>query len=229
MKHTAETLSEIHKRIGTITDLSKLCEIQADAIKYGPEITDKDLKSIQKATTKRLWCENEVFKIDFHKDGKKILSFAQAYNDRRNDLWNDFFEHDKTESDWNLAKMILRWFVECSEQEVKQKCVDFLNAELRPEDWQYITDHGCGFLKKSPNMYETTDKEKRDMARVFSGVRDDMTGYLTRFWLELFSRHGVQGAKDWIRDNWNPLNDETREKINAAYVAAKQEFKNEAA
>jgi len=220
MKQTANILHQIHDQTGTVTDISVLCKVGPDVIRYGPELTAKDLKVIKQATEKRLYCGTENARIDFHRDGKKILSFATAYLKRRNDLWADFFEQDKAESDWLLAKMVLGWFVEHSEKEVKQKYVDWLNSDLQESDWQMIRDNGAGFLKNYPEMQETTPEEKQALARAFKEVRDDLHSHLTRFVLELFEQHGVSGAKGWIRDNWKPDNDETRKRINAAYVAA---------
>jgi hypothetical protein len=224
MKQTAYTLARIQALTGTITDISELCIVDHDVIKYGPEITAKDLKAIETATKKRLWCENEVIRIDFHKDGKRILNFATAYQQRRNDLWNDFFQDSETETDWNLQKMVLRWFVECSEAEVKQKCVAWLNLDLQESDWQMILEAGAGFLKRHPEMQEITAEEKKALARAFAEVRDDLQSHLIRFWLELFDLYGIEGAKTWIKSNWKPLNDETREQINAAYTAAKNKY-----
>lgn len=223
MNSTAYNLSEVYRHFGTLTEISMLCK----QFEYWPEVTKEDAENVKQAIKRRLVLRCGNGRLDFHAVGKKVLAFVTAYRARREDVLSDTFEADQAESDWMLAKQVLRWFVEHAEMEVKQKCVEFLNKELTPEDWQDITDHGCGFLKKSETMYETTDKEKRDMARVFTEVRDDITGHLTRFWLELFERYGVQGAKDWIRDYWHPLNNETREKINAAYIAAKEEFENE--
>jgi hypothetical protein len=104
MKQTAYTLARIQALTGTITDISELCIVDHDAIKYGPEITAKDLKAIETATKKRLWCENEVIRIDFHKDGKRILNFATAYKQRRNDLWNDFFQEEQNRNRLEFAK-----------------------------------------------------------------------------------------------------------------------------
>lgn len=221
------TLHDIRDKVGTVTDISMLCKVDPDVIRYGPELTDKDLNVIKQATEKRLHCGTERTRIDFHKDGKKILSFATAYLKRRNDLWADFFEQGKTESDWMLAKMVLSWFVECTEKEVKQKCVDWLNSDLRESDWQMIRDNGAGFLKNYPEMQETTPEEKQALARAFKEVRDDIPVHLTRFWLELFERHGVEDAVKWIRDNWKPLSEETKDQINTAYKAAKQKLKEQ--
>lgn len=225
MNSTAYNISEVYRYFGTLTEISVLC----NQFEYWPAVTNEDADNVKEATKRRLVLRvSENTRLDFHGVGKKVLAFVTAYRARREDVLSDAFAADQAEADYLLSKQVLLWFVEHTEQEVKQKCVEFLNQELTPEDWRDITDHGCGFLKKSETMYETTEKEKRDMARVFTDVRDDITGHLTRFWLELFELHGVQGAKDWIRDHWAPINEDTRKKINAAYVAAKEEFKNEA-
>jgi hypothetical protein len=114
--------------------------------------------------------------------------------------------------------------VECSEAEVKQKCVAWLNLDLQESDWQMIREAGAGFLKKHHAMQETTTEEKQALARAFAEVRDDLQSHLIRFWLELFDLYGIEGAKTWIKSNWKPLNDETREQINAAYTAAKNKY-----
>lgn len=224
MKQTVYTLHDIRDKVSTVTDISILCKVDPDVIRYGPELTAKDLMAIKQATEMRLGHSTQRARIDFHRDGKKILSFATAYMKRRNDLWADLFEQEKAETDWLLSKMMLSWFVECSEKEVKQKCVDWLNSDLQESDWQMIRENGAGFLKNYPTMQETTTEEKQALARAFKEVRDDLPGHLTRLWLELFDQHGVDGAVKWIRNNWKPLNDETREQINAAYVAAKGEY-----
>lgn len=227
MTQTANTLHRIHQHVGTITDIAALCEVEPDAIMYGPELTDADLQVIKTAKDRRLWCGNERLRIDFNRDGKRILSFATAYQKRRQDLWSDLFTTDQVEADWMLRKMVLRWFVEYGEEEVKQKCVDFLNLKLQESDWQMFRENGCGFLKKHPEMQERTEQEKRDLARAYLDVRDNMTGHLVRLWIELFEQKGVDGAKAWFRQHWHPANAECREKVNAAYLAAKKEFKNE--
>lgn len=225
MKQTVYTLHDIRDKVSTVTDISILCKVDPDVIRYGPELTAKDLMAIKQATEMRLGHSTQRARIDFHRDGKKILSFATAYMKRRNDLWADLFEQEKAETDWLLSKMVISWFVECSEKEVKQKCVDALNIQLKESDWQFLDDHGCGFLKKYLMMQDdTTEKDLAYMARIYKEVRDDLPGHLTHLWLELFDQHGVDGAVKWIRNNWKPLNKETREQINAAYVAAKGEY-----
>lgn len=225
MTQTAYTLASIHRHTGTITDISALCEVAPNVIMFGPELTDGDLQTIRAANERRAWCENGKFRIDFHKDGKRILSFATAYQKRQADLWSDRLSTDQAETDWLLRKMVLRWFVEGYEQTVKQKCVDFLNMELQEPDWRFLREKGCAFLKKYSEMQETTEQEKRDLARAYREVRDDMTGHLTRLWLELFEQKGIDGAKAWFREHWHPASDECRKKVNAAYLAAKKEFK----
>ena len=224
MTQTAYTLASIHRHTGTITDISALCEVAPDEIMFGPELTADDLQAILAAKDRRLWCANDTLRIDFHSDGKRILSFATAYQKRRQDLWSDRLTTGQAETDWMLRKMVLRWFVEDGEEKAKQKCVDFLNMELRDEDWQFFRENGCWFLKNYTVMQETTEQEKRDLARAYREVRDDMTGHLTRLWLELFEQKGIDGAKAWFREHWHPASDECREKVNAAYMAAKKEF-----
>jgi hypothetical protein len=95
---------------------------------------------------------------------------------------------------------------------------------LQESDWQMILEAGAGFLKRHPEMQEITAEEKKALARAYNNVSNDLPSHLIRFWLELFDLHGIEGAKTWIKSNWKPLNDETREQINAAYTAAKNKY-----
>ena len=141
------------------------------------------------------------------RDGRKILAFVRAVKDAHAVGFSREWHRVNEECEWMRVRYALSHIVTDGKDTAMQK-VKALVAEC---------------VADGANEHETV----KEFARAFSIAQNQMQTQLERLWLELFEEHGVQGAVALFRERWKPEDQKTIEAVNAAFVAAKEKFKNE--
>lgn len=218
--HTTAKISELHRHFGTVTDISALTRCDRDAVLYGPLVYPEHLKVILFMIENRANDCTKDGQINFARDGKKILSFCQAYADMFAAEWQKSIDAGNAVVRWEMVKIILRWIVEGGETHAKQKCIEFHDREITIEEWREYCGNKLDFIFDM----DTEEAEKAELIAAYRDTRDNFDEHLTRLWAELFAEKGVKGAVDWMRGFWTPADEATKDRVNAAFLAAKNEL-----
>ena len=214
-------LTQVHRFAGTITDISEIGRIEPDK---GPAISPAALQWIRAGIQNGVWSKSQDGKTVFVRDGKKILNFVQAYHLKQQAICQNEANKIEQESEWLLCKLFVRLIVTKGHAIAAKKVYEMADYQLTETDWQWITENGCGFMRRMVN--ENTSDDLKQYVSAYADARDNMAEHLERLWLELFERHGMAGAKEWVRVNLVPDSEEAKAAINQAYLNAKQELKN---
>jgi len=219
---TTARLTAIHRRFGTITDISLLARLSVDELYNGPMLLPDDVTRLKHGLDNGAWEKWEG--IVFARDGRLVLAFARQYADAYNHAWGEVIRRGNAESFEMYVRYALKWIVTVGLDTARAKMRELHESELTAEDWAALTEMGGGWITRMETDPETEIQQGRAIARAFIEARDNMEKHLEKLWLELFAERGIDGAKAWMKEFWTPASPEAKEAINAAYVAAKSKF-----
>lgn len=219
--HTTAKISALFHHFGTVTDISALTRCSRDEVLCGPELQPAHLQIIQRMIDQRTTTGTKDGRINFARDGKKILAFCRAYAGMFTAEWQNSIDAGNAATRWEMVKIILRWIVEGGTGNAKVKCIEFHNREITAEEWRQYCGNKMDFVMNA----DTDEAEKQEIIAAYKDARDNFDEHLTRLWSELFAEKGVKGAKEWMREFWVPADEATKDKVNAAFLAAKSELK----
>ena len=219
---TTARLSAIHRRFGTITDISLLARLSVDELYDGPMLLPDDVTRLKWGFENGAW--EKWGDLVFARDGRKVLAFARQYATAYNNAWGEVIRRGNAESFEMYVRYALKWIVTVGLDTARAKMRELHEAELTAEDWAVLTEIGGGWIARMEIDPETETQQGRVIARAFIEARDNMETHLEKLWLELFAEKGIDGAKAWMKEFWTPASPEAKEAINAAYVAAKRKF-----
>jgi hypothetical protein len=218
--HTTTRISELFRHFGTVTDISALTRCERDSVLYGPIVSAEHLQVIRLMIECRTTTGTTDGSINFARDGKKILAFCRAYADMFTAEWQKSIDAGNAAVRWEMVKIILRWIVEVGAQQAKQKCIDFHNKEITLEEWREYCGNKLDFIFYT----DMEESEKTEIVAAYRDARDNFDEHLTRLWSELFAEKGVKGSVEWMRGFWTPVDEATKDRVNAAFLAAKSEL-----
>ena len=227
---TTARLTAIHRRFGTITDISLLARLSVDELYDGPMLLPDDVTRLKHGLDNGAWEKWEG--IVFARDGRKVLAFARQYADAYNHAWSEKIREGNEISFRIYVRWALRWIITADHATAKQKLYELAISEPDAQGWEYLKQWGVAKMIRNMEPNPNEQKESiREMAKVFIEARDNPQPHLERLWLEMFESMGIDGAKAWMKEFWTPASPEAKDAINAAYVAAKSKFtvKNEIA
>ena len=219
---TTARLSAIHRRFGTITDISLLARLSVEDLYNGPMLLPDDVTRLKCGLDNGAWEKWDG--IVFARDGRKVLAFARQYADAYNNAWSEVIRRGNAESFEIYVRYALKWIVTVGLDTARAKMRELHESELTAEDWAALTEMGGGWITRMETDPETEIQQGRAIARAFIEARDNMEKHLEKLWLELFAERGIDGAKAWMKEFWTPASPEAKDAINAAYVAAKMKF-----
>jgi len=219
---TTARLTAIHRRFGTITDISLLARLSVDELYDAPMLLPDDVTRLKHGLDNGAWEKWEG--IVFARDGRLVLAFARQYADAYNHAWGEVIRRGNAESFEMYVRYALKWIVTVGLDTARAKMRELHESELTAEDWAALTEMGGGWITRMETDPETEIQQGRAIARAFIEARDNMEKHLEKLWLELFAERGIDGAKAWMKEFWTPASPEAKEAINAAYVAAKRKF-----
>ena len=84
---TTARLTAIHRRFGTITDISLLARLSVDELYDGPMLLPDDVTRLKWGLDNGAWEKWEG--IVFVRDGRKVLAFARQYATAYNNAWGE--------------------------------------------------------------------------------------------------------------------------------------------
>ena len=219
---TTARLTAIHRRFGTITDISLLARLSVDELYDGPMLLPDDVTRLKWGFENGAW--EKWGDLVFARDGRKVLAFARQYATAYNNAWGEVIRRGNAESFEIYVRYALKWIVTVGLDTARAKMRELHESELTAEDWAVLTEIGGGWISRMEIDPETEIQQGRVIARAFIEARDNMETHLEKLWLELFAEKGIDGAKAWMKEFWTPASPEAKEAINAAYVAAKRKF-----
>ncbi len=219
---TTARLTAIHRRFGTITDISLLARLSVDELYDGPMLLPDDVTRLKWGFENGAW--EKWGDLVFARDGRKVLAFARQYATAYNNAWGEVIRRGNAESFEIYVRYALKWIVTVGLDTARAKMRELHESELTAEDWAVLTEIGGGWIARMEIDPETEIQQGRVIARAFIEARDNMETHLEKLWLELFAEKGIDGAKAWMKEFWTPASPEAKEAINAAYVAAKRKF-----
>ena len=219
---TTARLTAIHRRFGTITDISLLARLSVDELYDGPMLLPDDVTRLKWGLDSGAW--EKWGDLVFVRDGRKVLAFARQYADAYNNALSEVIRRGNAESFEIYVRYALKWIVTVGLDTARAKMRELHESELTAEDWAVLTEIGGGWIARMEIDPETEIQQGRAIARAFIEARDNMEKHLEKLWLELFAERGIDGAKAWMKEFWTPASPEAKEAINAAYVAAKRKF-----
>lgn len=220
---TTARLTAIHRRFGTITDISLLARLSVDELYDGPMLLLDDVTRLKLGLDNGAWEKWEG--IVFARDGRKVLAFARQYADAYNYAWGEKIREGNEISFRIYVRWALQWIITADLATAKQKLYELAISEPDEQGWEYLKQFGVAKMIQNMEPNPEEGKESiRQMAKVFIEASDNPQPHLERLWIELFAERGVDEAKAWMREYWTPANEEARDAVNAAYVAAKRKF-----
>lgn len=227
---TTARLTAIHRRFGTITDISLLARLSVDELYDGPMLLPDDVTRLKWGLDSGAW--GKWGDLVFARDGRLVLAFARQYATAYNNAWGEKIREGNEISFRIYVRWALRWIITADHATAKQKLYELAISEPDEKGWEYLKQWGVA--KMIRNMEPNPNEQKEsisEMAKVFVEARDNPQPHLERLWLEMFESMGIDGAKAWMKEFWTPASPEAKDAINAAYVAAKMKFiiKNEIA
>jgi hypothetical protein len=220
---TTARLTAIHRRFGTITDISLLARLSVDELYDGPMLLPDDVTRLKWGLDNGAW--EKWGDLVFARDGRKVLAFARQYADAYNNAWSEKIREGNEISFRIYVRWALRWIITADHATAKQKLYELAISEPDEQGWEYLKQWGVAKMIRNMEPNENEQKESiREMAKVFIEARDNPQPHLERLWLEMFESMGIGGAISWLQEFWEPASPEAKEAINAAYVAAKRKF-----
>jgi hypothetical protein len=220
---TTARLTAIHRRFGTITDISLLARLSVDELYDGPMLLPDDVTRLKWGLDSGAW--EKWGDLVFARDGRLVLAFARQYATAYNNAWGEKIREGNEISFRIYVRWALRWIITADHATAKQKLYELAISEPDEKGWEYLKQWGVA--KMIRNMEPNPNEQKEsisEMAKVFVEARDNPQPHLERLWLEMFESMGIDGAKAWMKEFWTPASPEAKEAINAAYVAAKRKF-----
>ena len=219
---TTARLSAIHRRFGTITDISLLARLSVDELYDGPMLLPDDVTRLKLGLDNGAWEKWEG--IVFARDGRKVLAFSRQYEEAQMRAWQEKMRKSSEEAFLIFVRYALKWAITVSMEAAREKMRELFYSELDAEGWAIIDEIGGSWIQNIETDPETEIQSGRVVARAFIEARDNMQENLEKLWLELFAERGADGAKEWMKAYWTPASPEAKEAINAAYLAAKRKF-----
>jgi len=140
------------------------------------------------------------------RDGRKMLAFVRAVRDAQRIGFSRECARIEDDCRWADTRHILLRLVKGG-HEAALKMTKELAASC--------IEGGCD--------EESTVK---DFARAYATAKNKTAEQLERLWRELFEDHGVPGAVALFQKRWPPVDTNTKELVNAAYMAARDKFKS---
>lgn len=200
-------VADLNRVYGTCTDVSVFAGIP-DAEKASLPIFSDDEIGVLRTCIERKFLET-VCGLPVARDGRKILAFVTACRNAHGVGFQREMQRVDDEMEWATTRFALRYVITDGAEPAKLKMYEFAS--------ECIADHD-------------TDKNEtvKAVARAYNTAKNRTSECLERLWLELFETHGVSGAVDWFRANWKPVDDETRDAVNAAYKNAKRKNERDA-
>ena len=220
---TTARLTAIHRRFGTITDISLLARLSVDELYDGPMLLPDDVTRLKLGLDTGAW--EKWGDLVFARDGRLVLAFARQYATAYNNAWGEKIREGNEISFRIYVRWALRWIITADHATAKQKLYELAISEPDEKGWEYLKQWGVA--KMIRNMEPNPNEQKEsisEMAKVFVEARDNPQPHLERLWLEMFESMGIGGAISWLQEFWEPASPEAKEAINAAYVAAKRKF-----
>lgn len=190
---------------GTCTDISVLIGL-SDANRASlPIFSDSELEWLEHAVTNGFF--KTMFSLPAARDGRKILAFVMTVKDAQTIGFSREWHRMNEESEWVYVRYaalpnLVTGGPDAAMRKMKELAAEFVAG-------------GC----------DEQDTVKT-LAKAFATAKNKTAECLERLWLELFDDHGVAGAVAYLRERWAPVDDATRDKVNAAFVVAKEKFKN---
>lgn len=220
---TTARLTAIHRRFGTITDISLLARLSVDELYDGPMLLPDDVTRLKLGLDTGAW--EKWGDLVFARDGRLVLAFARQYATAYNNAWSEKIREGNEISFRIYVRWALRWIITADHATAKQKLYELAISEPDEQGWEYLKQWGVAKMIRNMEPNENEQKESiREMAKVFIEARDNPQPHLERLWLEMFESMGIGGAISWLQEFWEPASPEAKEAINAAYVAAKRKF-----
>lgn len=190
---------------GTCTDISALIGL-SDADKSSlPIFHEDEIAYLEHAVTNGAF--KTMFGLPAARDGRKVLAFVRAVKDAQAVGFSREWHRMNDENEWVYVRYaalpsLVTGGLEAAMRKMKELAAEFVAG-------------GC----------DEQDTVKT-LARALATAKNKTPECLERLWLELFEDHGVAGAVTYFRERWKPVDDATRDVVNAAFLAAK-ENKNE--
>jgi hypothetical protein len=191
--------------LGTCTDISALIGL-SDSERSGlPIFSDSEVELLEHAVTDGIF--KTMFGLPAARDGRKILAFVRAVKDAQTVGFSREWHRVNEESEWVYVRYaalpsLVTVGPDAAMRKMKELAAEFVAG-------------GCD--------EQATIKT---LAKAFVTAKNKTAECLERLWLELFEDHGVAGAVAYFRERWTPVDDATRDVVNAAFLAAKEKFKN---
>lgn len=219
---TTARLTAIHRHFCTISDVGLLARLSVDDLYNGPLLFSDDVARLEWGLKNGVWTK---FKnLVFARDGRKVLAFARQYEQAQRRAWEEKIRESNETSFVLYVRYALRWIVTVSLEAAREKMRHLFDSELDENGWALLDEIGGKWLHKVEIDAEAEKQSGRTIARAFIEARDNPQPHLERLWIELFAERGVDEAKAWMREYWTPANEDARDAVNAAYVAAKRKF-----
>lgn len=219
---TTARLSAIYRHFGTISDVGVLAHLSVEALCEGPWLFEDDVDRLKWGLGNGVWVR--FGDVVFARDGRKVLAFARQYEQAQRWALGEVIRQDNEDSFNLYVRHALRYIITDSLDAAREKMRELFNSELDAEGWALLDEIGGSWLRRIEIDPETEKQSGRVIARAFIEARDNMQEHLEKLWLELFSEHGIDGAKAWMKAYWTPASQEAKDAVNAAYVAAKRKF-----
>lgn len=219
---TTARLSAIHRHFGTISDVGVLARLTVDDLCDGPRLFEDDVERLKWGLDNGVWVR--FGDVVFARDGRKVLAFARQYEQAQRWAWQESVRQSNEACFLLYVRYALKYIITDSLEAAREKMKELFESELDAERWALLDEIGGAWLRRIEIDPETEKQSGRVIARAFIEARDNMETHLEKLWLELFSEHGIDAAKAWMKAYWTPASQEAKDAVNAAYVSAKRKF-----
>lgn len=219
---TTARLSAIYRHFGTISDVGVLARLSVEDLCDGPWLFEADVERLKWGLDNGVWVR--FGDVVFARDGRKVLAFARQYEQAQRWALQESVRKSNEACFLLYVRYALKYIVTVSLEAAREKMRELFYSELDAEGWALLDEIGGAWLRRIEVDPETEKQSGRVIARAFIEARDNMQEHLEKLWLELFAEHGIDGAKEWMKEFWTPASQEARDAVNAAYVSAKRKF-----
>lgn len=219
---TTARLSAIYRHFGTISDVGVLARLSVEDLCDGPWLFEADVERLKWGLDNGVWVR--FGDVVFARDGRKVLAFARQYEQAQRWALQESVRQSNEACFLLYVRYALKYIVTDRLEAARVKMRELFYSELDAEGWALLDEIGGGWIGKIEVDPEIEKQEGRRIARAFIEARDNMQEHLEKLWLELFAEHGIDGAKEWMKEFWTPASQEARDAVNAAYVSAKRKF-----